>query len=331
MKLRTLIATLAVVLATATPGPAELCTVDVVPAQTLLLPYFQVDLTKLSKPRKAEVTTLHVSNLTVPEQRIVLIVTVWTDLAVPTVSWEIPLAEWASIDIPVHEIFQGRFPGIEPAVDPAGLGLDPASLRAAHSGKPVELWSGDCASQDLGDKYARGYVTIDVLGEGIVFGEVSYLSQKSKYAQTASLVHIEKSGGTAEPLGSSWVVRYSRASKDQTWLVVWRDTEGGRRFACGEPEAIDWYPLGHDQIVAFGADGDLEELDRDVPLFPAATGIYRVDAGDLSVPDERGWIFLGLGLQGSVNGTYVESLQYLGSGRRRGRNQALMRTSACDP
>lgn len=327
-----LLTVLVLALAVAAPVGAELCTIDVVPAKTLLLPYFEVDLKKLSNPRKAEVTTIHLSNVSInPSGPIVLEVTLWTDLAVPTVAWEIPLAEWGSFDVPVHEIFRGELPGKAPAAGADGLGADGPALRDAHSGRPVEPWNDECAAQDLGDRLARGYITIDVVGSGYVWGEASFLSQKSKYAQTVPLVHIEQQGNRQEPLGSTWGVRHSRESSDQSFVVVWRDTGGGERFTCGSPEEIDWYPLEQTQVVAFGADGSALEIPgNEVFLFPAATGLYGIGDGDLSHPFDSGWMFLNLNYGTGVKSSYVETLQYVGSGRRRGRNQAMMFTSACD-
>lgn len=318
--------------AVGSPVRAELCTIDVVPAQTLLLPYFQVDLKKLGNPRKAEVTTIHITNVASDrEEPVTLNVIVWTDLGVPTVAWEISLERWASIDIPVHEIFRGEPPGLAEGDDTDGLGTDGAALRAAHSGKPVEPWDGECAGQDLDGKYARGYITIDVVGEGKIWGEVSFLSQKGKHAQTVPLAHVETDrSGNHEPLASTWGVRYSKASKDQTFLVVWRDAAFGGRYTCGNIEELDWYPLEQVQIVAFDAEANFMELGRDTPVFPAATGLYKVGVGELSFPFRNGWIYLNLNVGAEILSSWVETLQYVGSGRRRGRNQGLMFTSACD-
>ena len=45
----------------ASAAQAELCALDVAPASTLLLPYYEVDLNRLRKPRRSEVTTVTLS------------------------------------------------------------------------------------------------------------------------------------------------------------------------------------------------------------------------------------------------------------------------------
>src|SRR4029077_9531384 len=67
------------------PALAKTCTMDVVPAATLLLPYFEVD---LNSPT-ARTTLMSINNAS--DRAVLAHVVLWTDLGVPTLAFDIYL------------------------------------------------------------------------------------------------------------------------------------------------------------------------------------------------------------------------------------------------
>ena len=176
---------------------AEVGTVDAVPAATLLVPYFEVDL-----DHDEGVTTLFSVNNAFAGPAIVH-VTFWTDLSVPTLDFNLYLTGYEDPTINLRNIFRSGTPGIvQPAsgegaskdgggvfpepVGPFSLPTNPitgvgpgssscadqlplpplpavllAHLRAAHTGKPSVIFGGRCSGIDHGDNIARGYITLD--------------------------------------------------------------------------------------------------------------------------------------------------------------------------
>lgn len=162
---------------------AELCTADVVPAATLLLPYFEVD---LSSPNGLT-TLFSVKNASAAAA--LAHVTVWTDQSVPTLDFDIYLTGYDIQTINVRDLFNGilprtadedrdpgdtisnqgpasqdiSFPGCGaslPYDNPALAPILIAHLRAAHSGGLSPVY-GRCAATDHGDGRVRGYITVD--------------------------------------------------------------------------------------------------------------------------------------------------------------------------
>jgi hypothetical protein len=173
---------------------AELRTIDTVPAATLLLPYFEVD---LADPLGVT-TILWIVNSgsfatppdTVPSNGSAALahVTMWTDLGIPTLDFDIYLTGYDVVAINLRDVFNGFLPGTAPpAQDPgdvispqgplsedlnfpgcAGLlpypspalsGIFLTRVRNAHTGK--SSLGNLCVARDLGDDVARGFVTID--------------------------------------------------------------------------------------------------------------------------------------------------------------------------
>lgn len=192
----------------APPAAAELCSVDHVPAATLLLPYFEVS---LRKKRTSTVFSL-ANSMAAPT---VAHVTLWTDWAVPTFTFDVFLTGFDVQTFDLRELFDEgllpqtahaqndpsdtisphsgdfsdnrnwdsdvdpavspiRFPGCDGLLPPAPL--DEAALdrlRNSHTGR--EMGTG-CVAFDHGDDTARGYLTIDnVVDCNLLFpGEPDY-------------------------------------------------------------------------------------------------------------------------------------------------------------
>ncbi|HVT16968.1 MAG TPA: hypothetical protein VHQ90_12425 [Thermoanaerobaculia bacterium] len=171
--------------ALAGPAAAALCQTDTVPAATLLLPYFEID---LDNPNG--LTTLFSINNAAAGAVLTHIV-IWSDLAVPVLSFNVYLTGYDVQSINLRDVIvNGSLP------QTASLGQDPsdtisphgafsqdinfrscdgqlppqplsssflAHLQNALTGKASPLLGNACAGQALGDNVARGYVTVDTV------------------------------------------------------------------------------------------------------------------------------------------------------------------------
>jgi hypothetical protein len=172
-------------LAAAAPAAAVICTSDTVPAATVLLPYFEVD---LNNPNG--VTTLLSINNGSP-QAVLAHVLIWSDLAVAVLGFDIYLTGYDVQAINLRDIIvNGQIPqtasaGQDPndSISPRGAfsqdtdfpscqGFLPppplpsfftAHLQAALTGRPSAVLGGLCAGQALGDNIARGFITADTV------------------------------------------------------------------------------------------------------------------------------------------------------------------------
>jgi hypothetical protein len=171
-------------IAAAPPAGAVICTLDNVPAATLLLPYFEVN---LADPY-GQTTLFTVANASAAAA--LAHVVLWTDMAIPTFAFDVYLTGYDLQSINLRDIFVfGRLPQTadpdqdpEDTISPKGQGaqdvvfpncqglppapLDPsfvAYLRAAHTGAPSPLKPGTCYGFNHHDVIARGYVTVDTV------------------------------------------------------------------------------------------------------------------------------------------------------------------------
>ncbi|HXU45313.1 MAG TPA: hypothetical protein VN783_07295 [Thermoanaerobaculia bacterium] len=170
-------------LTSGTAARAVICTIDQVPAATLLLPHFEVDLDDLWGVN----TLFSINNASA--SAVLAHVVLWSDLSVPTFDFNIYLTGYDIQTVSVRDIFAGTVPrtasaGQDPGdtISPKGLfsqdinfascsgqlpppPVPPAfvtHLRAAHTGQFSSILGG-CAGRDLGDHIARGYITIDTV------------------------------------------------------------------------------------------------------------------------------------------------------------------------
>ena len=176
---------LAATLLAASPASALRCDTDVVPAATLLVPYFEVSL-----ERPESLTTLF-SVTNVDAVPALVNVVLWTDFAIPTLSFEVYLAGFDVQTFNVKDlVLDGRFPVTGSAVSPHGRLSDPpvdfpgcnqgatpgsapvypdpalgpqelARLQAFHTG----VCFGGKAAGGFGidPTVAHGYITVDVV------------------------------------------------------------------------------------------------------------------------------------------------------------------------
>jgi hypothetical protein len=180
------------------PVAAELGSIDAVPAATLLLPYFEVD---LDGGLEGMTTLFSVNNAS--QAPVVAHVTLWTKLARPTLDFDLYLTGFDVVTVNLRDLFvDGRVPRTGPDFDPGDDTISPRSpgrfsqpdsapagcrfplsivlprqlqeyIRALHTGFPAPRGfdnTGLCGapSQGIGDPslgLATGYITVDVVND----------------------------------------------------------------------------------------------------------------------------------------------------------------------
>ncbi len=236
--LKTLRATLCALLAllafsvlTASPARAAIGTTDTVPAATLLLPYFEVDLGNENGVQ----TAVRLSNASATA--ILVKATMWTDYGVPTYGFLIYFPGYASADVDLRLLFKGIVPvtasaGQDPTdqISPKGAfsqdinfasctGILPASrlpaatvtaLSNAHTGQSSTLLSGNCGGAAHGDNIARGYITFDTVnnctprmpGDVGYFGNGGTGDATNQNAMTGNVLYLNRAQNLtySEPL-----------------------------------------------------------------------------------------------------------------------------------
>jgi hypothetical protein len=185
------------VLGWSVPARAVIGTLDQVPGATLLLPYFEVD---LSNPNGIT-TLLSINNASATA--VLAHVVFYSDLSVPTLAFNIYLTGYDVQTINLRDIFvngvlprtasagQDPFPGLISPKGPlsqdinfascagqlpyptfaqilASAAGDPAfdyktHLQRAHTGQSSVTLGNLCAGRPLGDQIARGYITVDTV------------------------------------------------------------------------------------------------------------------------------------------------------------------------
>lgn len=151
------------------------------PSATILVPYFEVDLTNATGRN----TLISVNN-SAPSP-VLTRMTLWTDWGIPTMAFDIYLTGYDVQTISLRDVFAGNIPSTGPSVSPrgslsqagspfAGCGGDvssaahanlnaPAFLRAAHSGRPLPNMQPELcvASVHMPAHVVTGYVTVDAV------------------------------------------------------------------------------------------------------------------------------------------------------------------------
>jgi hypothetical protein len=209
---------------------AEICTIDAVPASTLLVHYFEVDL-----DNESGLTTLFSVNNASAAPTLAH-VTLWTDWSVPTIDFDVYLTGFDVQSFNLRDFFTtGLLPQTAPDDDFSNNGifstghvvfpgcagnlpignLPPILIQLiteAHTGAPVDFFQGLCAGQSYGDNIARGYITIDQVeacstlfpnspgyfgpggvagNENVLWGDVFYVDPGNNFAQGETAVHVE--------------------------------------------------------------------------------------------------------------------------------------------
>jgi hypothetical protein len=222
----------------AAPGRAEICSRDDVPAATLLLPYFEVD---LDNPNG--ITTLFSVNNAFDEPLLAK-VEIWSDLGVAVGGFNIYLSGYDVQSLNMRDVLHCKLPT---ATLPAGSkfantcanalptppGLCSATTyQTALTGKNVPALSG-CTGLDHGDNIARGYVTVDVVhscttlfpgspgyfapgGSGVatnkncLWGDYFFVNPSENFTDGEILVHIEANTGRPDTSNAGQYTFYGK-------------------------------------------------------------------------------------------------------------------------
>lgn len=184
MKTTTLAIALTLLTVSGNQAFAELCTIDQVPAATLLFPYVSADVSDEACATGSGVNTvLAIANASAAPTLAHL--EFWTDLSVPILDFDIYLTGYDVQTFSIQQLFcDGTLPHMGFTTSPVGAFSDPnidfpgcndplyeqpppaisasfrSHLRAWCTGKPSPL-TGDCAGADRGDTICKGYITVD--------------------------------------------------------------------------------------------------------------------------------------------------------------------------
>jgi hypothetical protein len=240
--------------AATTPSHAGVCNLDVNPAATLLLPYFEADLDVADGSN----TIFSINNAF--SSAALAHVTLWSDLSVPVLDFNVYLTGYDTQTLDMRQILLGNLPqnasdGQDPAdtISPQGPlsqdinfasctgqlplptlpGIFLTHLRNSLTGQASPIFSGRCASRDLGDGIARGYVTVDVVNnctllfptdtgyfvnggggaatnDNVLWGDYTYVNPSKGTAEGNTLVHIEANGTSPETSVAGQYTFYGR-------------------------------------------------------------------------------------------------------------------------
>jgi hypothetical protein len=173
------------------PASAVIGTIDAVPAATLLLPYFEVELDDNGVPAVGGFNTVFSIN-NASDLAVLAHVTVWTDQSVPVLSFDVYLTGYDVQTISLRDVFNGNLPRTASAGQDSADTISPQGplsqdvnfascsgrlpytnpvlgstllnhLRASTQGKPSTVFGGKCAGSKQGDTKARGYITVDTV------------------------------------------------------------------------------------------------------------------------------------------------------------------------
>ena len=213
------------------PARAILGTIDNVPAATLLLPYFEVDINHADG-----ITTLFSIN-NAAKQAVLANVTIWSDQGAAVLTFDVYLTGYDVQTINLRDIIvNGNMPrtasvGQDPVdtISPQGSASEDTDFASCFGDLPpatldpptrahVQAWlqgkmsplTGNCAGSKHSDGIARGYVTVDTVNacnvffpadwasysttitkQNVLWGDVSYINPAENFAQGETLVHIE--------------------------------------------------------------------------------------------------------------------------------------------
>lgn len=279
---------------------AEFGAQDNVPAATLLLPHFDVDMNSSSGHN----TVLTVGNRSNASQ--LAHVTLWTDVGLPVTTFDINLAANGVTEIDLGTVLRT---GALPASSGSGSGCSfplanwssttIANVRSALTGSASPLTGGQCGGSSYGDGHARGFVTVDAVnsctaltprdaayfadgGTGIgsdanvLWGEFAMVNPAAGWAHGDALMHIEASTSDPNADGTTDVVTglqdmtfYSRirgettAIDDREYLLSAHWGKFQTTGAITATSAIVWRDPGQPLPFACGSAPSLGQLDMD--------------------------------------------------------------------
>lgn len=230
------------------PAWARIGTIDDVPAATLLLPYFEVDL--LDPLGANTILTVNNAEASAALVRVVL----WTDLSVPALAFNVYLTGYDAQVIDLRRVLQGQLPqtasdGQDPTdtISPQGIlsqDINFASCNGVLPHPPIPLAQlvgarnalmgkfsatlGGCAGLPTRGAIARGYVTVDSVvacspfvpsdpeyhrlidTRNILWGDYLHVNLRERTSRGDTLVHIEASRDDPETSQAGQYTFYGR-------------------------------------------------------------------------------------------------------------------------
>jgi len=118
---------------------AAICTIDDVPAATLLLPYFEVDLSHVGDGG-GQTTLFSINNASAAAA--IAHVTVWTDWSIPTLDFDVYLTGYDVQTINVRDLFNGIVPRTADRGADAGDAFSPSPPPGATQATAVNPFTG---------------------------------------------------------------------------------------------------------------------------------------------------------------------------------------------
>ena len=198
---------------------AQGCHIEPMPAATLLLPYFEVDMNNFN----GQTTSFSVNNAS--DQPVLVKAEVWSDMGVAIFGFMIYLKPYDVQTVNMRDIFYsgslpptappaGTFPSCNGVMPPAAI--NPGTLfdyQHALTGQSASILGGYCAGRNFHDNVVRGYLTLDTVsscttlfqgdsgvfvngGSGIftnrnvLWGDYYYTNGNLGQAEGHDLVHI---------------------------------------------------------------------------------------------------------------------------------------------
>ena len=247
------------------------CDIALLPAATLLLPYFEVDLTNPN----GETTLFTVTNVGAEER--IAHVTLWSDHSWPVLDFNLRLTGYDVQSINLADVLTAGH--LVQNCDAEPVTISPAILARVREAlvrgaAPPDGAAAPCGEVASNRGRAAGFVTIDVVGEctslrpsetayydtvrfdNVLVGDYQQVHRALDGAQGGPLVHIRavpESGGTVnlpqtfygryqsaaspkrdrrQPLPSTFAVRWIDDQVMDTSLKVWRNTVGTAQPPC---------------------------------------------------------------------------------------------------
>jgi hypothetical protein len=242
------------------------CAIQETPAATLLLPYFEVDLsTGTGKSTQATVGNAFSSGVLVEA-------VVWSDMGVPIFSFDFWLNGYQDVQLDLRTILEsGALPQTSSPYGSCKGVLPPANIpfstlvgyQEALLGQPVASDGNLCAGRNLGDTIARGYMTFDIAstctlqipgdpgffgsgGTGVytdqnaLFGDFAYVNPALDQAEGHPLVHLVADAVAPQ---TSTAGNYTFYGKYANWSAI------DNREPLATEFAARFVPAGTDLIV----------------------------------------------------------------------------------
>ena len=288
------------------PAGAELCTIDAVPAATLLVPYFAVDLGDGGVAPKNGIDTIF--SITNTQSRDTTAqVRLFTDQGLGAIEFPVSLPGHGVVTISLSDVFNGKLPpGAADCLLPRDMALPAEGLSLGRLRRLA---------------VAEGYILIDSVndpcwdgsGEYFISGgtgvasnrnELSgeyYYSQK-KFLGAARMIAIEAGNAPSvttpgnatfygsqfgfdardnrERLGTVWGARFDTTGRSSAYLQVWQDPASAEMAARS--------------IEFFDEDGSRTAL-RPTGLAALASQEVRIGKSQLPTGKTRGWLRLDFG------------------------------------